>query len=326
MSFRCPFPTVAIPAGNVSSIYDPKGVINEMIDHIREVLSKNQIFVGVIVGNYGFGKTHILLYIREKINLTTNSFAVYIPSPGMSIKTFYSYIAREIIKLVKENRSIIEYLNEPIASVIEVIARSGEDEQSYYFKQWFIGESVPIKYRQKYGLGGNINEERALEIMTMLLNSIHQAGISPIVILVDEIENLIMCTNVKRLRYLNYLRILIDSLPVKTVFIVASTPAGWNEIINTHPALARRLSSYILYLKPFNEDDVKGLLEFYMNKSNTRIEWLLRNEVIDLIYEYSDGNPGEVLKLASILCIYANAKGLKELDIELVKEVLSQYV
>ena len=322
---KCPFPLPAIPKGNVTKVYDPHGTIRELLDYIDCAMRNDAIFVGSIVGNYGFGKTHILLYVKNYIESHyKKAFTVYVPSPGMSFKDLYKIIMNKVLSIIESQPKIANQSGSTLGIALKVIVSNSDS--SYFIRQWILGESVPLKYRQKYGLGSNLNDEKSLNLLLEALRLMRDAGFSPIAILIDEVENIATYASVKKLRYLNYLREMLDLLVPQSVLLVASTPAGWNEIINTHPALARRLSSYVLYLKPFNKEQVREFLKFYIGKDSIDSEWLLSDPIVDAIYEYSNGNPGEVLKFAYLLYMYAKTNNERELDSEIAKEVISKYV
>jgi hypothetical protein len=125
---------------------------------------------------------------------------------------------------------------------------------------------------------------------------------------------------VKKLQYLSLLRNLIDNLPGKTLLLAASTPAGWDEVVNTYPALARRLSSFVIYLKPFTYEES---LEFVGKLVKWRgLDMDISENVVKVIHDYTEGNPGEIVRAISL--IYTSLGG--KVNVDGVKEVLSRHV
>ena len=71
-----------IPDREVSWIFDPHGNVERLMKLVRRV-SVGTSAAGVIIGNYGFGKTHIALYVSREVRWQySRSVVVYVSTPG----------------------------------------------------------------------------------------------------------------------------------------------------------------------------------------------------------------------------------------------------
>jgi len=317
---RNPFPQVAIPQRE-SLIYDPNGEIAYLVKYIENTINSNKTAVISIVGGYGLGKTHILKYLNF-VARNKGYLSVFITSPGKSFLKIYRSIAQEYVKL---NHNPIK-LNDPyLHKAIKEITSNGKN--SSIAINWVLGFRISSKLREKLGLAFNIDEEKGLEYSRILLESLAQLY-RGIVLLIDELEHLLALPVSQRTKYLNYLRELIDNLPSRTMLAIALTPAFWDEIYTINPALARRLSSYILYLRNLKRTEVKAFLDLYVKavSFDLTVTDFIQEEVLEYLYELSNGNPGEILKLASILVENALIQNIYPVNLSYAKSILANYV
>jgi len=324
---RNPFPRLAVPVENELNkliLYDPDNVTNELIDYVKCIFNEKSQGACAIVGNYGHGKTHMLLCIKK---LATqhfrNALTIYVPSPGKKFAEIYRHVVSYVIEH-KLAEKVADFLTDPLKKALNQIKH--DDEHHFYIMQWLMADRIPSIIRLKLGLGPNIDDEKAVNFSVEVLSGLCNIGFRPIVILVDELEAITTIPSLAKLQYMNYLRRFIDNLPPATILIAALTPAGWTEIVNIHPALARRLSSRIVYLRNFKKQEVANLLQAYLEASNCslKIQEIFDDEVLSLLHEISNGNPGEVLKLTSIL-FDEYLKCFCKININHAKKVLSAY-
>lgn len=307
-----------IPAVPVKFIYDPHGVVNKLT-RLVEAAANGSFVAGVVVGNYGFGKTHTALYIADVIRRDYGkSIVIYVNTPGSSFMRIYRSLIDAVLGDLDLVNRLVDDLDTPLKTVFSLIL--GEDGDSKeYARSWLYGESVPQSFRVRMGLGYRVNEEVALGLMIKLINAV--AKFRLVYIILDELEDLSTIVNVKKLTYLNMIRAFIDSAPGRTLFLALSTPAGWDEVVNTHPALARRLSTYIFYLRPYNRDETWEFIRRYIEWRGLRLE--ITPQVASVIYDLTEGNPGEIVRM--LLVLHAEyGGGTPTLDD--VKNILSKYV
>ncbi|MGC8542364.1 MAG: hypothetical protein ACP5NQ_00375 [Vulcanisaeta sp.] len=301
---------------DVRFIYDPHNSVGEIMSYV-DAVANNSSGAGVILGNYGFGKTHMMLHVTY---LTRSRYdgavTIYINTPGQGFMTLYRAFMNSVMDLLKE---LTGFLEVPLSTAVGLLSSGGEDGE--YARQWLLGEPVPQNFRLKHGLGSRINEELGLRVMLSVMRGLVRAGRGPILILLDELEDVITLGIMRRLQYLSLLRNLVDNLPAKSLFLASSTPAGWNEVANTYPALARRLSSFIIYLKPFT-------LEESVEFVRSIIKWrglgiTLSEDSIKVLHEFTEGNPGEIVKALSLIHAVFRDREVRPED---VKALLSRYV
>ncbi|ADN49598.1 BREX system ATP-binding domain-containing protein [Vulcanisaeta distributa] len=301
-------------------IFDPHGITEELTKYVNLVAS-GPSGAGVIIGNYGFGKTHVMLHLMSIVRKRfTNSVIIYVNTPGQSILNVYRALMVGVLDGGLLDRAV-NGLGTPIRDLV-LLLREGGDE-ARYARQWLLGDPAPQGFRAKYGLPSTrVNDELAVKFMVEVINALTGVGYGPVLIMLDEFEDVITIGPTRKLQYLSQLRVFIDNLPSKTLFMVSSTPAGWDEIVNTYPALARRLSSFIIYLRPFNIDETRQFINEFTRWRGIKIP--LSDELVRTIYEFTEGNPGEVVKAVNLILMEFG--GVGSLDIARVKELLSRHV
>jgi hypothetical protein len=287
-----------IPDREVSWIFDPHGNVERLMKLVRRV-SVGTSAAGVIIGNYGFGKTHIALYVSREVRWQySRSVVVYVSTPGSSFMKVY----RSFLDVVLSRGEIMEDLSnvhkEPLSTIFSEIARGGESAE--YAKSWLYGEVVPQTFRTKLGLS-RVNDEVALSLLLEMLRGLSRRGWGPFVFVLDELEDVALLGLVKKVLYLNLLRVFVDELPPTTLLLGLSTPAGWDDIVKSHPALARRLSTHVFYLKPFSREETRAFLNSFIERFGLGLS--LDDEVVNRIYEITEGNPGEIVKLILALSV-----------------------
>ena len=301
-------------------IFDPHGVVEELVKYMN-LVATGPSGAGVIIGNYGFGKTHVMFHLMSIMRRKfSNSLAIYVNSPGQSILTIYRVFMSRVIDDGLINK-IANDLSQPLGELTSLIMNGGDEAK--YARQWLLGDPAPQGFKAKYGLPSTrISDELAVRFMVDVINALVRQNIGPVLIMLDELEDVITIGLTRRLQYLSQLRIFIDNLPSKTLFIASSTPAGWDGIVNTYPALARRLSSFTIYLRPFSIDETGRFIDELLRFRGIKLS--LSGEVVKVIYEFTEGNPGEVVKALNLILMELGDKD--SIDVSRVKELLSKHV
>lgn len=303
---------------DVDFVYDPHDDVAELMNVIKRV-AEGASGAGIIIGGYGFGKTHVMLHLAKQVrNNYDSSIIIYINTPGSSFMNLYRAFINSIIEKKELLTKLVGKINNPLKEAISLIVNNGDDAE--YARQWLLGEQTPQNFRLRHGLGSRVNEELALRVMIELSRMIVSVGYGPILILIDELEDIITIGQMRKLQYLSLLRNLIDNLPSRSFLLASSTPAGWDEIVNTYPALARRLSTIVIYLRPFTYEETQVFINQLMKWRDLNMR--LGDDVVKVIHEYTEGNPGEIVRALSL--IYASLG--ENADANRVKELLSRHV
>ena len=303
---------------DVETFFDAYGVAKELVNLIQ-LVAEGLSAAGVVVGNYGFGKTHILLYLSSYVKKRFSaSFAVYIDTPGITVLNLYNAVMGALLEEREVVKSVAPYIEEPLGRFLKTFLEDGED--SKYVKLWLMGDAVPQSVKTRLGLASaRITEELAVKYLIKVVWGLARAGRRPLLFLFDELEDIIAIPQPRRLHYLRHLRMFIDGLPDCAFFLASTTPAGWDGVLNTYPPLARRLSSFMIHLRPFTLEETEKFVKFLLEKRGVAVR--LEKEVVRVIYDFSEGSPGEVVKLLNLLIINNSLDSAEK-----AKAVVSRYV
>lgn len=271
-------------------IFDSDGNVERLRRYVDLVTKKGLSGAAVIIGSYGFGKTHLLKYLEYLYRSSSNVLPIYIASPG---KTFMDFYETVIEKLLLSNANFKETLLKAAKSLGLLYSNETFKKEYYYLELWLLGGKLELSIRRKLGLLRNLSELDALKILSRSIVLCKRT----LLILLDEFETILELDKFKRLSYMNALRRLIDETSKNLFLLVASTPAGWEEVVTTNIALSRRLSAMTIYLRSLSKEEMTEFLSLYFPE----IEKLFPREVLNKIHEYTNGNPGEVLRLSSMI-------------------------
>lgn len=283
--------------------------LNAVVEGGRGVLT--------IVGGYGMGKTHVLKYLKYTAE-QRGYRGVYVASPGRSFMDFYLSVLENLFDVVVNSPEDVK--NTVFKHALELY-RKVEGELGVYVKSWLLGFSIPASIRYKLGLIGNISEQLATKFLSESLN-VAARKLSAVLVLLDEVETLLMLPRNARATYAELLRELVDNLPPSVGLALSMTPACWDELSSLNPALTRRLSGGLLYLKPLRREHAREFVALYFSELSN----LIGDDALDFIHEVSNGVHGELLKYTSIVIEEALARGLRHVGAEDAKNILSEYL
>lgn len=96
-----PFPSVGIPEEVPAVTADREEVLKHFKTSLRETIFENKSTITVLSGDWGAGKSHILKYLKYKVNTElldsdTPVMAVYLKSVGRNFKDLYLYFIDDI--------------------------------------------------------------------------------------------------------------------------------------------------------------------------------------------------------------------------------------
>lgn len=274
-----------------SKIFDPDGNVERLERYINSVVEKGFSGSAIVIGSYGFGKTHLLKHLEYLYQKSSSVLPIYIASPGKSFMDLYEAVIERLLSLDTDFREAILETAKSIG-LLHLVSELPSEER-HYLDLWLLGCRLESYIRKKLGLLRNLNELDALELLSKSITSSKKT----LLILLDEFETVLELGKLKRLSYMNALRRLIDSSPRNLFLLVASTPAGWEEIVTTNMALSRRLSAMVIYLRSLSREEIVPFLNLYFPE----VERLFPKDVLDMIHEQTSGNPGEVLRLSSMI-------------------------
>ncbi|NMC68247.1 MAG: DUF2791 family P-loop domain-containing protein [Spirochaetales bacterium] len=175
---------------------------------------------------------------------------------------------------------------------------TGDYETAKYAQSWLGGDSnIPFKYKNKFGVKGEIDKENAFKFLKSLSAFIQTIGYSGLVILIDEVEH-IMDLHSKKLRdtAYDYIRFIYDECTLNnfeyTLFVLAGTPEFFDDPKKGTPsyeALGDKVtgriqnplenSSYqnlrnpIMTLEGFNKDELTKIAEKIKIMHSEVFEW-----------------------------------------------------
>lgn len=317
MSARTTLSRVAVPRGNVSNLFDPDSSIERRLKGLLTKVLEGGTDILTIIGGYGLGKTHSLKYLSYMAS-TSSIKAVYVSSPGRTFLDFYAAVVENLLDEVLKSSANVD---NPVLKRALDLLREGNPDTLVYVKGWLLGYSIPSNVRYRLGLIGSVREDNAVSLLSEVLSHA-VSSLRGVLMLLDEMEILLNLPKNLRFSYMEALRELIDAMPSSTALAVSMTPACWDEVMNLNPALYRRLSGNVLYLKPLRREHVGDFVKHHLGDLHS----LLRAEVYDYIYELTNGVHGEVLKYALILLEEGLQRASRTpLDAEAAKHILSEY-
>jgi len=132
--------------------------------------------------------------------------------------------------------------------------------------RWFLGQHLD---KDDLGLDGinvgqEVSSENAYQIFLDFVSVIRVVGIKHLVVLVDELEKITLLTPLKRAKYQDQLRQMIDDNPAGMCFYFAVAPQQWETLTKEPTALVRRLAANWHILEEFKIPETKELIEAYL--------------------------------------------------------------
>lgn len=313
---KVPSLRLAIPV-NVSILYDLEGELSKRLSVFLNTVATGERGVLTIIGGYGMGKTHVLKHLKYRVE-QRGFRSIYVVSTGRSFMDLYSSVLENILDVLLNN--VEDVKNAVLKHALDLYSKL-EEGLAVYVKSWLLGYSVPPTIRYKLGLVGTVKDHIAVRFLCESLQIIARR-LGAIFVLLDEVETLLNLPKSARIAYAEHLRELIDHIPRGVGFALSMTPACWDELSSINPALARRLSGGLLYLKPLKREHLRGFINLYFAELSN----ILEEDSLDLIYEAANGVYGEVLKYVSILLEEAITNGMKHVNAEEAKRILADYL
>lgn len=312
-----PFPRIPIPEYPPPVTYDPQGILKKVLQEARYTIETGMSNTFVIVGPYGSGKTHYMLAAVSELSKLGEGLVVYVPSPGKSILTMQKAFVET---LGPTGLSKLVEGGDRVSRLLELL---GDEKYGSFVYAWFCGEAVESKYRYRLDLGRGLDDIMGVKLLSELIGRLHRRGIATL-FFVDEVESILDLQPYRRELYFSSLRRLIDLTPHSLFITLSVTPAGWDAMLSSTYALARRVSRNVAFIRPLTLEEARELLYTYLSRAGVNSQ-LFTERAIEELYKASNGVAGELLKLAGLALDATVAKGASYVERDSVLEALSTY-
>ena len=175
------------------------------------------------------------------------------------------------------------------------------EENSLTSWEWLSGEPIEYTRRREMSLTSNIDKRHAPRAFSALKKSLELLGYAPIIMLIDEFEQIENLKARTKQDVLNSLRHLIDMNPTNFSLIIACAPEVWEKMVSEYHAFSERIGKEV-NLKPLTAETVKILIVAYLNRERTtptRTIEPFTDESIEQIFRFGNGNTRRIITLCS---------------------------
>lgn len=215
--------------------------------------------------------------------------------------------------LFSEARSILQEIisNQNLLKCCISLLIEADDELVDTSWRYISGRSLTLAESRKLGLSKSsiTDEEIAQEIFSNIMNIFRANSYSNVYLLIDEIEDLIPLTKLKKRSLLGGLRRIIDNNQINLMMIIGTTMPGWVDLQRSSPPLAERFS-IVVDLPPLTPNQTYELIERYLSSARLDIKEdgisPFSKSLVDDIWKQSEGNVRKILEL----CYSALEKGV----------------
>ena len=346
-----PFPKGSFPVEDeyekeyAKILVGSKEVIRKIKDLIKSFEHGDNPPVVAVVGDYGFGKTHILKHIQyevmEKISVGLPIFIKGLQNPSSLelykkmmefIRNHYGdeFIEDMAKSLIKNNA--IEHIRRVWADYAKALEHIVAGRKKAMI--WIIGGRLGTEEMANLEIYSNIEENNAKNAIIALAKAIFYGKNARLIVLIDELEGVFGHESMEDLRrFYDNLRNLIDMLQREAMFVLACPPSvllGKQSFRKLHPALFDRIYEAIIELKKLSEDEAIKLVEDYImtfRKSEVRLlyspTYPFTEDAIREIYSASGGVPRRLIMIARGMLEAAARKRLTEISLSFVRKILS---
>jgi hypothetical protein len=292
-----PFPSVLVPQEAPDIFVDRKEVMRQAEHILRRCLEKGESSVMVVVGDYGEGKTHILNYLRARINATMSTrlgdkgIAAYV-TPGRRILDLYQYFMSELgldfflslLRSLPDAEPPRHRLQLETWDVAKQLPAEAERRMKLDFRvalqnllnpylrdkswQWLQGVSLAAADRGEIGVRSVIaTDADVVAAFTSVISLTYALDYKVVCILLDELEKVVETSpRRERVEYYDALRHIIDNNQYGLCMIATITRRSWLNLRDHAHPLERRLIRNMDELLPFSDNDALELVRKYLHK------------------------------------------------------------
>jgi len=280
---------------------------------VRRALQEKKQQRILVRGDYGTGKTHHLLRLRDEINLGKygdGAVAIYIGNLGVSIRRLYE-------KFIES----FEFHYSDFKDVIVDLPPIEPDESA---DQAYKNE------RLRDNIIANIQK---------ILAASQLQGYNGIFLLIDEAEDIVQSNDNEKIQYFvqTLLHLLNDltGYPLHFVMGFSREAIAKITVLNSPDIGERRLGDALL--QRFNQEIIlgylseKNVLEMVRDRlNNSRVTpseslYPISAGVISVVTRLTGGHPREILSILNKGLIYAQKSGIKEVDGGCILQVLATH-
>ncbi|MCO8242979.1 AAA family ATPase [Haladaptatus sp. AB643] len=268
----------------------------------------------LLYGEYGTGKSHHLLQLRDKIREGIEvdgeehkAAPAYVSNLGLSIRAFYDRVIEDLIESAPELEDFIENLDpveptdsieesftieklkENIATNLRRIVQEAKTEYDYRALFIFVDEAEDI---------ANAEDEQVRQFVRLFLHIVNELSNTPIHMLLGFSQS--------------------ARTQITAYEHGEDTPLG--------NALIERFEQEPIILGDFGPDDAKEMLINRMNvhrMTNTRSIQPIVDETVEVVTRVSSGHPREILNIYSRALNYAADVDLDSIDGEAIVYALT---
>jgi len=130
--------------------------------------------------------------------------------------------------------------------------------------KWFLGERLYKDERDLLHIDTSIDPKETYKLFRDLTKLFQKVGLKNLFVLVDELEKITTIQKLKKDKYQDDLRRLIDDHPKNMCFYFAIAPHEWQNLTKEPTALVRRLKGNWHLLEDFKENETRELVEKYL--------------------------------------------------------------
>jgi len=229
-----------------------KYLFHGMIDNIgRDLLRKlaSELIVGLIQDNVEF-RGYLKPDYKEK-------WEAILTAEDVIMKTRYKSMFNTIRRLI--------FTDIRDSDIVRAFLHMSHPDKSINSWKWFVGEKLDKEEQNNMEMTTNsIDSDNVYLFFCDFIKMLHNIGIINVVLLIDELEKITFISPIRRARYQDTIRQLIDEHPSQVCFYFSIATRQWSSLTREPTALVRRLQGNWHILEPFEKEDVIELLERYL--------------------------------------------------------------
>ena len=202
-----------------------------------------------------------------------------------------------------------------------------DDERRQFAWKWMTAAPLTAFEMRKAKLSKQLGEPTVAEVLSQLLHLIHFELEMPIIVMIDEFEDLLAIKEeALRIAFLRGLRRIIDGAPNAFGLFIACTADGWRDgLLAYHPLASRLIKENFIPLNEFDQEMTKRFIANYL--SSFRIDkakklFPFADSAVEEVFRITHGNPREIVKSCRI-CLRMK---LKEPDTEITRSDVKRYL
>ncbi|HKG88650.1 MAG TPA: AAA family ATPase, partial [Nitrososphaeraceae archaeon] len=302
--------SLMVPLENTNQLIDQDIASRRAARFIENVMRRTDDNFLLVTGESGIGKSHFLTYFAQKVNDLKSSFG-----KAVAVKV-----------RCKPNRDILYLYPQLIEGLKKVLSDREEAEINQYpditedlknkFHQQYEQESLNMISKISNNEGTPIRIQDLMKILKSIEQLLKSNGFDAFFIIIDEFENSLPRVHEHK-SYHEGLRTLVHTLTPSAVsqlysllrlsgigFIVSLRKEDWEVWQNVIESGSGNQN--LINLEPLSLEDSKTFLrnrlegEEYRAKTSNPLILELNDNSIETIWKNAEGNPRQMLQLASI--------------------------